>query len=60
MLRSYWVVKNTIAFDNADNDINEWATETAVIDGYVKIMRIKDEKVERFSTLEDKTYYNGE
>jgi len=35
LLRAYWAIKNTIAVDSPDHDINEWADYIASIDDYI-------------------------
>ena len=51
--RTDWFVTNTIAIDNVDHDINDWATEVFILmDGETKIMKIKAEKREQYLDLE--------
>ena len=44
LYRTDWFVRNTIAIDNVDNDIEEWATEVQDFKSYIKIVKIREEK----------------
>ena len=48
-----------LTLDNANHQIDEWATETAIINGYIKIMQIKQVKVCEFLALEEKFFSNN-